>query len=182
MSIIGMELRAADVSRREIIGVVAPYDETTHLVKDPGGEVLARGAFTKSITDRPTRIPLFINHDHGAIHGFSSSWDDGPTELRRRVQGPQTARPATRSCIDAAEGYLPGMSIDFAPVQSKRRSDGVVVVREAKLLGVSLVTIPAYEGAKVLATRAADFKRVDVAALFGPAPEVDLSPLPPFWR
>ena len=181
MSYIGMEFRGADVSKREIVGVVAPYDETTHLVKDPGGEVLARGAFSKSITDRPTTIPLFINHDHGAILGFSSSWDDGPTELAA-VFRVRSGAAGDTILQDAAEGLWPGMSIDFAPVQSKRRSDGVVVVREAKLLGVSLVTIPAYEGAKVLATRAAEVKRVDVAAMFGPAPIVDLSPLPPFWR
>ena len=181
MSIIGMELRAADVSKREIVGVVAPYDQVTHLVTDPGGEVLLRGAFTKSITERPTRIPLFLNHDHGVIYGFSASWSDGPTELTG-VFKVRDDDAGTKVLIDASEGYLPGMSIDFKPVQAKRRADGVMAVREAKLAGVSLVTIPAYDSATVLATRAAARPKLDIAKLFGPAPHVDLSPLPPFWR
>ncbi len=185
MSIIAMELRLADVGRREIVGVVAPYDQVTHLVPDPGGEVLMRGAFTKSITDRPTKIPLFLNHDHGVIYGFSSAWEDAADKLVG-VFKVRDGDAADQLLIDARDGYLPGMSIDFKPVQSKRRSDGVVVVREAKLAGVSLVTIPAYDAATVLATRAADFKpiprRIDVAKMFGPAPIINLSPLPPFWH
>ena len=132
MSIIGMELRAADVSKREIIGVVAPYDQVTHLVKDPGGEVLMRGAFTKSITDRPTKIPLFLNHNHDMIYGFSSQWDDGPSELAG-VFKVREGDAGDQLLIDARDGYLPGMSIDFHPVQAKRRGDGVVaVVRERR--------------------------------------------------
>ena len=181
MSYIGMEFRGADVSKREIVGVVAPYDQVTHLVKDPGGEVLMRGAFTKSITDRPTKIPLFLNHNHDTIFGYSASWDDGPTELTG-VFKVRDGAAGDQLLIDASEGYLPGMSIDFHPVQAKRRSDGVVAVREAKLAGVSLVTIPAYDAAQVVATRAQTFPLIDISKLFGPRPEIDLSPLPPFWR
>lgn len=189
MSIIGMELREADWGRREIIGAVAPYDEVTHLITDPGGEVLLRGAFTKSITERADKIPLFLNHDHGTIHGFSTHWQDSPTELIG-VFKVREGDAGDKLIIDARDGYLPGMSIDFARVQFKRRRDGVVAVAEGKLLGASMVTIAAYEGGKVLATRsvapvetrAAEVKRIDIDALFGPAPVIDLSPLPPFWR
>jgi HK97 family phage prohead protease len=180
MTIIGMELRGADVSRREIVGIVAPYDRPTYLVADPGGEVLARGAFTKSITERPTRIPLFLNHNHDTIYGYSASWDDGPGELRA-VFKVRDDDAGTKILIDASEGYLPGMSIDFRPIQSRRRGDGVRVISEAKLAGVSLVTVPAYDDAQVLATRSADAPRIDVAAMFGPRPDVDLSPVPRFW-
>ena len=181
MSIIGMELRSADVGKREIVGVVAPYNQVTHLVADPGGEVLLPGAFTKSITERATKIPLFLNHDHAVIYGFSSQWTDSPTELTG-VFKVRDGAAGDQILADARDGYLPGMSIDFKPVLFKRRADGVVAVREAKLPGVSLVTIPAYEGAAVLGTRAADRPKLDIAKLFGPAPVVDLSPLPAFWR
>ena len=181
MTYLGMELRAADVAKREIIGVAAPYGQVTHLVADPGGEELARGAFTKSITERATRIPLFLNHDHGTIYGFSRSWEDTATELTG-VFGVREGAAGDQLLADARDGYWPGMSIDFQHLQARRSSDGVVRVREAKLLGVSLVTIPAYEAAQVLATRAAQPQRVDVAALFGPAPTVDLSPFTPSWR
>ena len=44
-----------DDAERRIVGVVAPYDETTYLVPDPGGERIMRGAFKRS-----------IDHDRGA--------------------------------------------------------------------------------------------------------------------
>lgn len=181
MTTIGMEMRGADVERREIVGVAAPYDETTALVADPGGEVIAPGAFAKSIAERGSRIPLFLNHDHKAIHGFASHWEDGPLELLG-VFKVRADAAGDQLLIDARDGYLPGMSVDFQPVQVKRRADGVRIVREAKLHGVSLVTIPAYQGARVLATRAAtEIELIDVSAMFGPRPDIDLSPLPRFW-
>ncbi len=177
MSYFPMELRNADVTRREITGVVAPYDTVTRLVSDPGGERLARGAFTKSITERTTRIPLFLNHDHSVIYGFSATWADAPTELTGTFKV-REGDAGDQLLIDARDGYLPGMSIDFAALQATRGKDGVRVVREAKLAGVSLVTIPAYDDSQVLSVRAAadPVQRLDVAAMFGPAPVIDLSP------
>ncbi len=178
----GSIYRGADFGSREIIGVVAPYERVTRLVADPGGELIARGAFTKSITERPTKIPLFKNHNHAEIHGWSTRWDDQPTELTG-VFHVRDGADGDKLLIDAKEGYLPGMSIDFRPMKSRRNADGVVVVTEAKLAGVSLVTVPAYDDAQVLATRAAEEPdEFDVSKLFGPAPIIDLSPMPPFWR
>jgi HK97 family phage prohead protease len=51
------------------------------------------------------------------------------------------------------DGYLPGMSVGFRNVQVRRGEDGVREVVEAALIEVSLVTIPAYDGARVLAVR-----------------------------
>ena len=44
------------------------------------------------------------------------------------------------------------------------------------------MTIPAYDRAQVLATREAEEAVFDMSKLFGPRPEIDLSPMPPFWR
>lgn len=189
MNTIPMELRAADVSRREIVGEVIPYDTTTYLVRDPNGEQIARGAFAKSISERRSRIPLFVNHDHSLIHGLSTEWHDEPGSLLGTFKVKEGSA-GDQILADARDGYWPGLSIDFAPVITGRDRDGVGIVKEGKLLGVSLVTIPAYDTARVLATRAADitgepdeptFTRIDVAALFGPAPEIDLSPIARFW-
>ena len=52
---LAMEIRSVDDAERRIVGVVAPYDETTYLVPDPGGERIMRGALQGS-----------IDHDRGA--------------------------------------------------------------------------------------------------------------------
>jgi len=175
-----MELRSADPVKREITGVVVPYDTKTYLVRDPAGERIARGAFNKSIAQRPTKIPLFLNHVNTEIHGWSTEWDDQPNALIGRFKV-REGEAGDRILIDAHEGYLPGMSIDFQPLVSGRDSDGTRVIRDAKLCGVSLVTIPAYDDARVLETRHAS-PVIDVANLFGAMPNVDLSPFDMEWR
>jgi len=175
-----MELRSADLTKREIIGAVVPYNTKTYLVRDPAGEAIARGAFTKSITQRPTKIPLFLNHDNSTIHGWSKEWTDTPDSLIG-LFGVREGDAGDRILIDARDGYLPGMSIDFQPLVSGRDSDGTRVIRDAKLCGVSLVTIPAYDDARVLETRHAAAP-VSVASLFGDMPVIDLSPFDMDWR
>ena len=78
---LAMELRAVSMDERTITGVVAPYDEVSYLVPDPKGERVIRGAFKKSILQRPTKIPLCRNHEHGRAIGMSREWADGPEGL-----------------------------------------------------------------------------------------------------
>ena len=87
-----MEIRDVATSRREIVGQVAPYDETSYLTGDPRGERLLRGCFAKSIRQRGDRIPLCIGHNHGAERGavgMSREWQEGGDGLVGvfRVQG-----------------------------------------------------------------------------------------------
>ena len=88
------------------------------------------------------------------------------------------ARPSVagdEALEEARDGYLPGMSVGFVPVQHRRGRDGVREIVEARLLEVSLVPIPAYEGARVLAVREAA-AGVEFAPL-----DVDLAPILPAW-
>ena len=56
---LAMEIRSVDTAERTLVGVVAPYDQTTYLVADPGGERIMRGAFNESIRPaRQTRCPV----------------------------------------------------------------------------------------------------------------------------
>jgi hypothetical protein len=147
-----MEVRAVDMDQRTITGVCAPYDEISYLVPDPAGERIIRGAFAKSLRQRADKIFLFRGHDHGRAVARSTSFDDGDAGL----VGVFHARPSSvgdETLEEARDGYLPGMSVGFRNVQLRRGDDGVREVVEAALLEVSLVTIPAYEGARVLAVR-----------------------------
>jgi HK97 family phage prohead protease len=176
-----MEIRDVAESRREIVGVVAPYNETTYLTGDPRGERLLRGCFAKSIAQRGARIPLCVGHDHGAERGavgLSTRWEENGEGLL----GVFAVRPDARGddvLADVGAGYLPALSVGFAPLlaNTRRAPDGALEHREAALKEVSLVVVGAYDGARVLAVRSAH----DLEAMLAPfrnPPVVDLSPLP----
>jgi HK97 family phage prohead protease len=174
-----MELRAVDPDARTITGVVAPYDETSYLTPDPAGERIGRGAFAKSIRQRETRIPLCVAHDHKKAAGFSRSWTDDDGGLSA-VFAVRSGAFGDEVLDDVRGGFLPSLSVGFVPLVQRRAADGVVEVREAKLMEVSLVLIPAYQGAAVVAVRAAA-QLDELLAPFANPPVVDLSPFTPPW-
>jgi HK97 family phage prohead protease len=175
-----MEIRAVDPDERTITGVAAPYDEVTYMTRDPSGERITRGAFGKSIRQRETRIPLCVNHDHSHAVGMSRSWlDDGSG-----LTGVFAVRPGARGdevLDDVRSGYLPALSVGFSSLVRTRGADGVVEVREAKLHEVSLVLIPAYEGAQLIGVRAS-VTVADMLAPFANPPAVDLTPFAAPWQ
>ena len=179
MSTLTMELRAADVDARTIDGIVAPYDAVSYLVPNPGGERIMRGAFAKSIRQRSARVPLFRHHDHSRAVGLSSAWDDGSSGLAASF-AVRSGTVGDEILEEARDGYLSGLSVGFKELIGSRGKDGVHEVREAQLVEVSLTAVPAYAEATVTAVRSASVE--DIRAMFGPAPVVNLSPLPPLWR
>lgn len=152
MNTLPMEIRSVDIDARTIVGVCAPYDEISYLTPDPSGERIIRGAFAKSLRQRADKIFLFRGHDHGRAVARSSAFEDddgglvGTFHARASLIGDEALE-------EVRDGYLPGMSVGFRNVQVRRGQDGVREVVEAALLEVSLVTIPAYDGARVLAVR-----------------------------
>lgn len=179
MSDLAMELRNVNVDKREIFGAVQVWNETSYLVPDPRGERMVRGCFRKSILERATRIPLCLKHNHDRAIGMSKSWDDDTSELRA-VFGIRPGKLGDEALEDARDGYLPALSVGFAPINVGKGRDGVPEVREAKLLEVSLCLIGAYEGSRVLAVRNAQ-DLDELLAPFANRPDINLSPLPPLW-
>ena len=174
MNTLPMEIRAVDMAERTITGVCAPWDEVSYLVPDPGGERIIRGAFSKSLRQRVDRVLLFRAHDHTRAIARSRQFTDDEHGLT----GVFHARPSVagdEALEEARDGYLPGMSVGFVPVNDRRGPDGVREIVEARLMEVSLVPIPAYEGARVLAVREA------AAGIEFPALDIDLSPILPAW-
>ena len=175
MNNLAMEIRSVDAPERVLVGVVAPYDEISYLTPDPAGERIMRGAFKKSIAQRADKVALMDNHAATRRMGISRSFEDGPEGLVGTFAIYEGSR-GDALLEDLRHGYLGGMSVGLQPLQVTRGSDGVREVREAKLIEVSVVGHPAYEGAGLLAVRAA----VPAAELFPPRPEVNLEPI--VWR
>jgi hypothetical protein len=149
-----MQVRRIDEQARTLEGVVAPYDETTLLVSTPGGERIKRRAFERSITQRATKIPLCVNHNHENIVGVSRAWTDTNEGLIGLFEFRDDGY-ADRAIADVQRGYLEKMSVGFVPIDRKRADDGVMEIREGLLCECSLVILGAYDGADVLAARIA---------------------------
>ena len=82
---------------------------------------------------------------------------------------------------DLRHGLLGGMSVGFQPLVATRGDDGAREIREAKLVEVSVVGHPAYDGAGILAVRRAQLIQEDLLAPFLNPPVVNLEPIPRLW-
>jgi uncharacterized protein len=170
-----LELRLADVSQRVVEGIVVPWGEVSFLTPDPKGERFVRGAFTRSVEQRGERIRLFSNHGHQRAVGRAVSWKPNHAAgcwAAFKVRG---GADADELLSDVADGLLDAFSVGFRPVRERRSDDGVREVLEAELHEVSLVPIGAYDGARILATRA-PAPRFEIPVM----PPVNLAPLPVF--
>jgi uncharacterized protein len=177
MDELAMELRSVDVDERQVIGVIAPYDEVTYLSPDPNGERILRGAFKKSISQRATKVPLYRNHDHEHAMGYSRRFTDGPDGLVATF-GINAGDKGDAFLEDLRNGYMAGLSAGFTVLGANRGADGVRQIREAKLIECSAVGLPAYEGAALLSVRNAQ-DLDELLAPFRNRPEVNLAPVPP---
>ena len=174
-----MQVRAVDGDARTITGVVAPYDEVSYVTPDPAGERIMRGAFAKSISQVGTKVRLFVGHENrGASVGHAVEWIDDPAGLSATF-AISPSRRGDEALDDARNDGFGGMSVGFLPLQQRRGPDGVREVREARLMEVSLVGVPAYASARVLAVRHANLD--ELLAPFANRPVVDLSPIPAVW-
>ena len=176
MNYLDMELRSVSEPQRLIVGIVAPYDQTTYLVPDPAGERIRRGAFRRSLTNKSDKIPLFKNHDRGMRMGISRSFAETPDGLVGEFK--VNDGPAGDALLEECRnGYLSGLSAGFFALNRERGGDGAREVVEGKLVEASVVGHPAYEGSGMLTVRNAQDLDV-LLAPFQNRPDVNLDPIP----
>jgi HK97 family phage prohead protease len=126
-------------------------------------ETLRAGVFAKSITEAARALPLHVNHAHDSIPiGKAVEWagDAETLEASFRFDSRAEAREMARL---VGEGYMTGVSVGFAPIADSWDRSGEkphVERREARLLEVSLVSVPAYDDAQVIAVRSAGHPEV----------------------
>ena len=174
---IPMELRSVSEPERIIVGVIAPYGETSYLTPNPRGERIGAGAFAKSLRQRGDRIPLFRNHDHSRKLGQSRSFvDDGGALIGEFavLEGDH----GDALLADCRAGYLDALSAGFQTLNAGRGRDGATEVREARLVEVSATALAAYAGAGLLSVRNAQTTDQLLAPFQNP-PAVNLQPIPP---
>lgn len=177
-----IEFRSID--ERIVEGIAVPWNETSYLTPDPGGERFLPGSLTRSVRSRGDRLKLFRVHDHTTAIGRAVKMDarhpDGLWASWRIAQTPA----GDAALQEIAEGMLDAFSIGFRPVKTRRASDGAREVVEADIHETSLAPIGSYDGARVLAIRSPSFGADEVTAWLEahPAPLVDLAPMPDLRR
>lgn len=150
-----LELSRDDSEGRTVHGIVVPFGPTIE-VDDGFGrfkERFDRGAFTRTIAERGSRVKLLVSHQHRSLPIGKA------VELREDAAGLFGAfrvskTPEGDNALELVrDGVVDSFSVGFVPVRDRRHGD-VTVRIEVALREASLVAFPAYEGALIAGVRA----------------------------
>lgn len=143
-------------------GLAVPYN----VWSDVGGYVerMAPSVFRKSIKEAARALPLQLWHDdHSFPIGAIREWRDNPESGLGAVWRIDSSERAQEAARMAAEEIMTGLSVGFQPVAGgsdiempdhEDRNGRIRITRNtARLLEISLVNVPAYEGAGVTLVR-----------------------------
>jgi uncharacterized protein len=165
---VGFEIREVEANKAltKLSGIAVPYGKRASIGWFE--EEFQKGSLSKSITEAARGLPLLAFHDDRSLPiGVAKEWTEQAAGLRGvwKLEDHPAAQQLARMAIPdedghAAMGYL---SIRFVPIRSEWTyaepgTNGLdyVLRTEARLLETSLVSTPAYQGAKVQWVRTAD--------------------------
>lgn len=139
----------ADDTQGEITGVASVYG-----VEDLQGDIIERGAFTKTISENP-EVPILWQHDAREVIGRGAIEDTGKRILLR-AQLDMDDPVAVRVYQKLKKGLIKGLSIGFQVLDAfvEQVEDRFIRrIRELKLWEVSVVTFQALPAAQVTAVK-----------------------------
>lgn len=137
----------------EFEGIASVYGN-----KDSYGDVMERGAFTKSIKENP-EIPVLYQHYDPIGKGLVEDSQKGLLIKGRVLMEVQKAKEAY---VLAKSGIVKGLSIGYRVVKDEWDSaKSIRRLLEVKLYEVSFVTFPANELAGITGIKSADFSAWD---------------------
>lgn len=134
-----------------ITGLAWPFGSA-----DRVGDVIERGAFTKTLPP----LPMLAHHDQKDAVGVWESIEEtaeGLTVKGRLLIGDVPRAAEIRALI--REGALRGLSIGFATRKALGRKGGGRTISELELLEISVVAVPCHPGARI--TSAKDLAMTD---------------------
>lgn len=135
---------------------------------DSYGDVIQRGAFTKTVTERKDKVKVLYNHDY-----YSNLPVGKPVSMIEDSYGLLTSTKMSQTQMGqdiytlAQEGALDSMSIGYSAVKAEYPDDSVArtsgiwrMITEAKLYEYSFVPFPANESAVITGIKSgADLER-----------------------
>lgn len=155
----------ANAESRVIEGTAVTYGTTG----TPGGEFAGRrmsfapGAFGRSLRARADKVRLLVQHDHAHPIGKLVDWQDTGDGLFTSWKIASTTA-GDQALVEASEGIRDGLSVG-AEVITHKNVGNTIHVTEARLLEVSLVTVPAFDDARVTRVAASHHDGLDPRSL-----------------
>ena len=136
-----VKFEVKDISTEEgtFVGFASVYN-----VEDLGGDIVEKGAFTRTINARPS-VPILWKHDEPIGVGTVEDGDHGLIVRGKLTLAVQKAREALALMKD---GAVKGLSIGYSSVKDDIKG-GVRHLREVKLWEVSVVAVPMNQDALI---------------------------------
>jgi HK97 family phage prohead protease len=133
-------------------GYAAVFNNT-----DLGGDIIAPGAFTKSIKENP-RVPVLWGHDTREVIGINKEVREDSVGLHVSGQLILDVQRAKEARFLVKEGAVKGLSIgyDALVVDYSKSSDGIRILKEVKLWEYSLVPFPMNPEATISGVKSLD--------------------------
>lgn len=123
---------------------------------DHTGDIVAPGAFAKSLASG-IKVKMLYQHDRTEVIGVWTEIVEDQHGLRVKGKISNTARG--REVMELLkDGAIEGLSIGFKYKDWERDGDALVI-KEAELREISIVTFPANEAAQIMAVKEAESKR-----------------------
>jgi HK97 family phage prohead protease len=127
-------------------GILASYNTV-----DLGGDKIMPGAFTKTMQERGSEVPMLWQHNPDEPIG-TLQLSDSPDGLLVKGQLLMDLDYAKKAYILLKAGVIKGLSIGFSTIK-KDMQDGVRLLKEIKLYEGSVVTFPMNEHCMVTAVK-----------------------------
>lgn len=143
---LSLELKADEA------GLIEGYGSVFDVV-DQGGDIVAQGAFTRSLQSG-RRVKMLMQHDPAQVVGVWDEMAEDGNGLRVKGRLLTTVERGREARELVKAGALDGLSIGYRTVKSMDRG-GRRVIMQADLWEVSLVTFPMNEAARIDAVKAA---------------------------
>jgi len=138
-----LRMEIKDISATgEFEGLLSVYGNV-----DQGGDLVEPGAFTKTIQERGTQVPLLWQHRPDTPIGMLSL-QDGPDALRVKGQLLMDLPEAKKAYLLIKARIVKGLSIGFETMKDNV-ADGVRRLKELRLFEGSIVTFPMNELATI---------------------------------
>lgn len=124
---------------------------------DSYGDIVDKGAFTKTLADRGNKVRLLWQHDSTKPIGKFTSLSEDDMGLKCVGSLNLNVQQGKEAYEHLKHGDIEGMSIGFIPLKDYRDAQDTSIkhLSEVKLYEVSLVTFPANEEANVTSVRSA---------------------------
>jgi len=133
----------------EFEGLLSVYNNV-----DQGRDLVEPGAFTKTIKERGSEVPLLWQHRPDTPIGMLAL-EDGPDALRVKGRLLMELPEAQKAYLLMKARIVKGLSIGFETIKDSV-TDGVRHLKELRLFEGSVVTFPMNELATVTSVKAAD--------------------------